>query len=141
MGDILTLEEFLSHYGVIGQKWGVRRASNKAARAKLMSKGLSKRQAKGTVRAQNIIDRQRAAAFQTRGEIGVRQMLRSRGISNMNLSLSTIVRHPLSTRNAARTQLQRNTVLQSRIANGEKRVTASLLRLRGVSIADLSFNE
>lgn len=132
--------EFLSHYGVQGMKWGQRRATNRESRQRLESKGLSKRTAKNTVRAQNRVDAQKMAATGRNGKVTVLKQLQNRTISNTMLSPGTILRHPLSTKKAANRQLGKTAELQAKIANGEKRVTASLLKLQGVSIADMNFS-
>lgn len=133
------LEEFLEHYGVQGMKWGQRKAANKANVARLRKKGLSKRKAKNTNRYQNNIDAQRMVAAKRNGEVNVLRRLNNRAISNQMLSLRTIAKHPLSTEKAAQTQLKKNIETQSKIANGEKKATAALLRFQGISIADINY--
>lgn len=132
-------ENALEHYGVQGMKWGVRRATNKANVSALREKGLSRRTAKKTNRYQNRVDAQRMAATGRNGKVGVLKQLKNRAVSNQMLSLRTVARHPLSTKKAATMQLQRNQKTQARIANGEKRVTATLLKLGGVSIKDINY--
>ncbi len=134
------LAVFLEHYGVQGMKWGTRRASNKSNVARLQGKGLSKRTAKNTTRYQNRVDSQRMAATGRQGKVSVLKQLNNRGKSNMMLGLGTIAKHPLSTKKAATLQLQKNQNFQTKINNGEKRVSASLLRLQGISIKDINYS-
>lgn len=136
---IISEENYVEHYGVQGMKWGVRRRANKANVASLQGKGLTKRQAKNTNRYQNRVDAQRMAATGRQGKVGVLKQLNNRAISNLSLSLGTMVRHPLSTKKAANLQLKKNKDIQKKIGNGEKRVTAALLRLQGVSIKDIDY--
>lgn len=133
-------EYFLQHYGVQGMKWGQRKAANKANVARLQSQGLSKRQAKNTNRAQNRVDAQRMAATGRNGKVSALKQLQNRGVSNTNLSIGTIARHPLSTKKAANLQLQKNQKLKDKIANGEKKASALILKVGGVSIKDLDFS-
>lgn len=132
-------KDYLEHFGVQGMKWGVRRATNKANVAKLQEKGLTKRQAKATNRAQNMVDAQRMAAVGRQGKVSVLKQLNNRAIATQSLSLGTMARHPLSVKKATTLQLQKNQETQAKIALGEKRVTATLLKLQGVSIKDLDF--
>ncbi len=136
----IDVNEFLEHYGVQGMKWGQRRASNKASVASLRSKGLSKRQAKGTTRYQNKVDAQRMTAMGRQGKVNALKQLQNRGTSNTMLSPSTILRNPLSSKKAAKNQLEKNKVLQQKIGRGEKKVTATLIKLGGVSIKDINYN-
>lgn len=137
---IVDEEVYLEHYGVQGMKWGVRREANKTNVATLRAKGLTRRQAKNTNRAQNSIDKQRMAASGRQGKVHVLKQLRNRAASNQMLNLSTIVKHPLSTQKAAQLQLEKNKVTQAKIANGQKRVKSRLLKMQGVSIKDLNFD-
>ncbi len=131
--------EDLTHFGVQGMKWGVRKATNKSNVAKLQKKGLTRRQAKNTNYAQNRVDAQRMASTGRQGKVSALKQLKNRSISNTMLSPSTIIRHPLSSQKAATLQLQKNQQVQAKIANGEKRVTATLLKLQGVSIKDIDY--
>lgn len=133
-------DEYLEHYGVQGMKWGVRKATNKERRSELREKGLSRRQAKGTVRYQNRVDKQRMAATGRQGKVGALKQLNNRMVSNMMLSGTTALRHPLSTQKAATRQLEKNTDLQRKIGEGKKRVTATLIKLQGVSIKDIDYS-
>ncbi len=133
------VDDFLEHFGVQGMKWGIRKASNKSTVAKLQRKGLSKRQAKNTNRYQNRVDAQRMMATGRRGKVSALKQLRNRTISNTMLSLSTVAKHPLSSKKAATLQLQKNQQAQVKIKNGEKQVTATLLRLQGISIKDINY--
>lgn len=137
---IVNEEYYLEHYGVQGMKWGARRAANKANVARLQGKGLSKKEATRTNRAQNIVDAQRMTATGRQGKVSVLRQLNNRAISNTRLGLGTVVRHPLSAKKAAKLQLQKNEITQKQIANGEKKVTAALLRMQKVSIKDLDFS-
>lgn len=137
---IITEEYFLEHYGVQGMKWGARRAANKANIARLKDQGLTKRQAKVTNRAQNIVDAQRMTATGRQGKVNALRQLNNRAISNTRLSLSTIAKHPLSSKKAATLQLKKNRENQIKILNGEKKVSAALLRVGGVSIKDIDYS-
>lgn len=131
---------YLEHYGVQGMKWGVRRATNKANVSRLREKGLSKRAAKNTNRYQNAVDKQRMAATGRNGKVGVLKQLNNRATSNARLGVGTVLRHPLSTKKAAARQLEKNEVTKQKILNGEKRVTATLLKMQGISIADIDYS-
>lgn len=134
------LNEFLEHYGVQGMKWGKRKSTNKANVARLQAQGLSKRQAKSTTRFQNRVDAQRMAATGRNGKVSVLRQLNNRAISNASLNFSTVLKHPLSAKKAANLQLEKNKKTQRKIINGEKRVTAALIKLGGVSIKDIDFS-
>lgn len=131
---------YLKHYGVQGMKWGVRRATNKENVSRLREKGLSKRAAKNTNRYQNNVDKQRMAATGRNGKVSVLKQLRNISTSNAMLSLGTVARHPLSTKKAAAEQLKKNEVTQQMILDGKKRVTATLLKMQGISIADIDYS-
>lgn len=137
---IVSEEAYLEHYGVQGMKWGVRRAANKSRVAALQSKGLTKKQAKATNRAQNRIDMQRMAASGRQGKVSVLKQMQNRAVSNASLSARAILKHPLSTQKAATYQLERNQETQHKILNGQKKVTATLLKWQGVSVKDLDFS-
>ena len=137
---IILEKTYLEHYGVQGMKWGVRKAANKASRASLQKKGLSKRQAKKTVRYQNLVDMQRMAASGRRGKVSVVKQMQNRATSNMSLSLLTIAKHPLSTQKAAKTQLSKNTAIQKKSAAGKKSLTATLLKIQGVKLSEIDFS-
>ena len=135
-----NVDIFLAHYGVQGMKWGVRRAYNKDRVAALQEKGLSKRQARNTNRAQNRIDKMRMTATGRQGKVGLVKQARNRASSKSDLGLTTIVRHPLSSKKAAIRQLRKNTETQAKIADGKKKVTNGLLKLGGISIKDLDYS-
>lgn len=132
--------DFLSHYGVQGMKWGVRRATNKASRLRLRNQGLSRRQARNTVRAQNHVDKMRMAATGRQGKVNVLRQLSNRAFANQHLSLTTVIRHPLSTKKASQLQLQKAQKMQQQISEGKKKVNAVLLRIGGVSIKDIDYS-
>lgn len=134
------VEEFLEHYGVQGMKWGVRKAANKANVERLKGQGLSNRQAKNTNRAQNRVDMMRMTAKGRDGKVSVTKQVRNRMASNTQLGLTTVLRHPLSSKNAAARQLQKNEEMRGKVLNGEKRITATLLKVGGVSIKDLDYS-
>lgn len=136
----LHTNQFLAHYGVQGMKWGVRRATNKTNVASLREKGLTKRQAKNTNRAQNNIDKQRMTAAGRQGKVSLLKQARNRVASNGMLGVTTILRHPLSSKKAAVRQLRKNKETQAKVMAGEKRVTAALLKLNGVKIEELNFD-
>lgn len=136
----LHTNQFLAHYGVQGMKWGVRRATNKANVASLREKGLTKRQAENTNRAQNNIDKQRMTAAGRQGKVSLLKQARNRVASNGMLGVTTILRHPLSSKKAAVRQLRKNKEMQVKVMAGEKRVTAALLKLNGVKIEELNFD-
>lgn len=137
---IVNEEIYLAHYGVQGMKWGVRRATNKAAVTKLRSKGLTGRQAKATVRYQNMVDAQKMAATGRQGKVNVLRQLNNRMISNMMLGTGTMIRHPLSTKKAATLQLQKNQALQKQIGSGKAKVRNWLFEMRGINIKNINYN-
>lgn len=131
---------FLEHYGVQGMKWGARRAANKSNISRLQSNGLSKKEAKRTNRAQNRVDTVRMAATGRQGKVSVLRQLNNRGIAARSLSVTTALRHPLSVKKASKLQLEKSQKTQARIANGEKKVTAALLKFQKISIKDIDFS-
>ena len=137
---IITEEKYIEHFGVQGMKWGVRRSMNKGSVQKLRNKGLTGRQAKATVRYQNVVDRQKMAATGRRGKVGVLNQLNNRAISNQRLSLGTIARHPLSTKKAANLQLQKNEQLRKNILGGKAKVRNYLFELQGISMKNINFS-
>jgi len=138
--SVKDIYDFLEHYGVQGMKWGQRRAANKANVARLRESGLSKRQAKNTNRYQNRVDKQRMAATGRQGKVSVLKQLSNRSYSNLTLSPLTILKHPLSTKKAAQLQLQKNAKVQEKIGKGQKKVSATLLKVAGVSIKDVDYS-
>lgn len=134
------IDSYLEHFGVKGMHWGQRKAYNKANVARLQSKGLTKRQAKNTNRFQNRVDAERMIAYGRSGELSVLQRLNNRAQANSMISLTTALRHPLSTKNASQLELKKQTEVQRKVAAGEKRATAFMYKLGGVSLKDVNFS-
>ncbi len=74
-----------------------------------------------------------------KGKVNALKQLSNIGKSNRMLNPSTVIRHPLSSKKAATLQLKKNQETQAKIKNGEKKVTATLLKLSGVSIKDINY--
>lgn len=120
---MFSLDEFLVHYGVQGMHWGQRRAYNRANKSRLIrEKGLTRRQARNTNRAQHRVD--------------VKRMIAT---SNIRLTAGARLSHPVSSQRSATLELHKNRETQIKIEHGKKRVTAALIRVHGVSIKDLDF--
>lgn len=145
---IIDQQSYLKHYGVAGMRWGVRKDGKSVRKqakkdqvAKLQAKGLSKRQAKATSRAQNIVDAQKMTATGRQGKISLGQQAVNRMVSNNSLSLSTVLKHPLSSQKAAQTELAKWADIQKQINSGEKKATELLNRkLAGVMVSELNFS-
>lgn len=124
MGVLQEDIDFLEHHGVKGMRWGVR--NDKENRS---AKKLEKR----TRRVQNRVDSTRRVA---RGKGTTGDKL------NMALNNYTLV-DAVKGRGLTRTaqaRLDRAQLMQSRIANGEMRVTAMLQKMGGVPMSAINYS-
>lgn len=127
MNQTMTLDEFLEHHGVKGQKWGVRRAEKRAA------KGPNRFGNRNTAQFQRRTDRVARVAS---GKASVGDQLKA-GL--FNVPLANIVAEG-SLRGGSALTLERNARVQAKIVAGKKNATDTLLRLQGVDIRELDFS-
>lgn len=131
---------YLEHYGVQGMKWGVRRRMNKASVANLRGKGLSRRQAKNTVRYQNRVDAMKMAATGRRGKTSIYKQLNNRAIANQQLSFRAAIKGRGKIKAASAAQLKMNQTMQAKVLAGKKPVTSALLKVGGISIKNINYS-
>lgn len=105
-------EHFLEHYGVKGMKWGQRRHLN----------------------IQKRIDMQRRVATGT----GSRGDKLASGYNAINANPISVVKRGFS--GTAERNVMKAAELQTKVANGEAKVTKMLLKLSGVKIEKLNYD-
>ena len=122
-----TVEDFLAHYGIKGQKWGVRRAEQRAA------KGPDRFGNRNNQSTQRRLDRlSRVASGTATGGDKVKALL-------FNIPPALVLLEGGSVRGAAANQLDRGAKVQRKVNSGKMNVTDTLLRMGGVDVRELDY--
>jgi hypothetical protein len=122
-----AIDAFFAHYGVKGQKWGVRRAQKRAA------KGPDRFGNRNNPSAQRRLDRVKRVAD---GKASVGDMIKA-GL--FQISTNDLVIEG-SFRDAAKAQVERGKRNQNKVNQGKKVVGDMLARLSGVDVRELNFD-
>lgn len=130
------LDEFLSHYGVKGMKWGARRAAA-VSRATERSKNPDRVGNRNKAEAQERTDRYRRVAS-GKGSVS----------DKISVGVSTAAKYSAlgfalqggSLKNVARSQLLRDQKLQKKITQGKSRINDKLLRAQGIDMRELNLS-
>jgi len=127
------VEDFLEHYGVKGQKWGVRKANKAVAKAGERAKTPDRFGNRNNQDTQRRVDRVRSVASGTASTATKARVA-------LTVNGQEFINNSFSLQATAASRLDRDARLQRSIVSGRSRVTDRLTRLSGTDIREINLS-